>query len=102
MKILTEYRKTGYEFTLFKREGDCAIFRGVKEGSPAVNWEVIHIQHHDGRHMRFTDKETGEVTESYAEPAEYPPCDAQWGTHGFTAFNEQDALVMLESLTRPS
>lgn len=81
MKKLTNYSKNGYEFRLEKRDGDIAIFLGTKLTEyekgwtvTSENWEVIHIQSHQGR----------EIHGKYFEPAEFPPSNEQWGTKGFT------------------
>jgi hypothetical protein len=80
MKQLTEYKKNGYEFKLIKRDGDIAIFLGEKITEfengwkeTSENWEVIHIQSHQGR----------EIHGKHFEPAEFPPSNEQWGTKVF-------------------
>lgn len=87
MKILTKYAKNKYDFDIIHREGNLAIAFGRSRLSKADNWEVIHIQSHNGLTM-------GGV---YMEPAEFAPSDSQWGVKGWTALNEADALRIFNS-----
>lgn len=89
MKRLTEYTKNKYEFRLVQRVADYAIFLGLKEKSPARNYEVIKIQSHQGR----------EIHGKSFPPAEYPPSDSQWGTQGWTYPTFRQAQEKLHSLT---
>jgi hypothetical protein len=81
MKNLTSYSKNKYDFTIFHREGDLAIFKGASRETGRDNWEVIKIQKHDGLTM-------GGV---FMPPAEFAPSNKQWGVKGWTAINEEDA-----------
>jgi hypothetical protein len=81
MKQLAKYAKNKYDFELFHREGDLAIFKGVSREHGRENWEVIEIQRHDGLTMAGV----------FMPPAEFAPSNAQWGVKGWTALNEDDA-----------
>ena len=83
MKTLTEYTKNGYRFTLVKRQGNIAIFRGEYIEAPSIagHFEVIRIQSHNGR----------EVHGKWCEPTEYPPSNNQWGADGFTCMRRERA-----------
>lgn len=97
MKPLTEYRKNGYDFSLFKRDGDVAIFRGVKDSSPSTNWEVVCIQKNPGGARIFHTPEK-EVIEVMFEPKEYPPSDNDWGAKGWTCLTQEDAEAKMQLL----
>lgn len=86
MKLLTEYTKNKYTFQLIERDGDFAIFRGYSKDHSRPNWEVIKIQHHDGR----------DAFGKHYDPTEFPPSDAQWGEKGWTAENEEHAREILK------
>lgn len=97
MKALTEYTKNGYHFSLVKRQGDVAIFRGVKDFSPSINWEVIYIQNSPGGPRIFNTTENTPV-EVMFEPKEYPPSNNQWGEKGWTCLSLEAAQAKMEEL----
>lgn len=101
MKTLTSYSKNGYDFSLHKRVGNLAIFIGISRLGSPPNFELIEIQSHNGRQMKFTNKDTGKVTESFAEPAEYPPSDSQWGTKGWTFQTGDAAHARMNEMLSP-
>lgn len=82
MEKLEKYTKNGYDFTLYHREGDFAIFLGKKEDTKSENWEIIEIQSHDGR----------EIMGNYIPAREFPPSNNQWGIKGWTAMDKEDAF----------
>jgi hypothetical protein len=84
MKTLQTYNRNGYTFTQLKRIGNVAAFEGKREGFMST-FEVIKIQSHNGREIHGT----------YCEPAEYPPCNAQWGVCGWSYQKESPALSRL-------
>ena len=88
MKLLTEYKRNGYNFTMLARLGDYAIFRGESE-TCAENYEVIEIQSHQGR----------EVHGTFCPPSEYPPSNNQWGTKGWTSNDYESAEAKFKQLT---
>jgi hypothetical protein len=88
MKILSEYKKNGYTFHQYKREGDFAIFKGTQEGNKHENWEVIQIQSHDGRNIMGNE----------VAAAEYAPSNEQWGAKGWTHSRLEDAEEKLKKL----
>lgn len=93
MRILTNYRKHGFQFAVVHRESNLAVFLGTKEGSSCQNYETIHIQSHNGRLIHGNE----------VEPAEYPPSDSQWGTKGWSFDSLDDALAKLKvEQTRPT
>jgi hypothetical protein len=89
MKLLTNYKKNGYQFSLIERAGAFAAFKGERVGGMST-WEVIEVQSHDGL-ILFGD---------YCPPAEYPPSNAQWGVKGWTYMSEEKALGRLVELTK--
>ena len=99
MKLLTEYSKNGYHFTLVKRVEDAAIFRGRKPTSPSNNWEVIRIQKSLGGLKTFHTTESKPV-EVMFEPKEYPPGDNQWGDKGWTCLTLEAAEEKLSQLAQ--
>ena len=76
MKRLIEYKKNGYSFTLVKRLGDNAIFRGTRtdHGETSQSYEVIMIQSHNGLNIHGNE----------SPAAEYRPSDSQWGSKAWT------------------
>jgi hypothetical protein len=81
MKTLTEYSKNKHKFSLFKREGNFAIFHGKSVDNNSETWEVIEVLSHNGLTM-------GGV---YMEPAEFCPSNNQWGTKGWTCTTQEAA-----------
>jgi len=88
MKTLETYSKNGYQFTLVKRIGKHATYRGCKKDSKASTYETIEIQHHNGMVIRNRDW----------VPAEYPPHNGLWGVKGWTYATQDKALDKLETL----
>lgn len=97
MKPLTEYTKNGYHFSLIKRQGDAAIFRGVIDSSHSINWEVICIQKSAGGPRIFNTPKNSPV-EVVFEPKEYPPGNNEWGTKGWTCLSLEAAEEKLQLL----
>lgn len=81
MKILTEYSKNGYDFTIVKRQGNLAIAKGIHQDHGAENWEIILIRSHNGLQMG----------NNWVESKEFPPSNAEWGMFGWTALNAAHA-----------
>lgn len=94
---LTEYVKNGYRFSLFKRSGDVAIFRGAKDSSPSDNWEVICIQKTRGGVRIFKDNNREPIEVTFT-PKEMPPSDTQWGEKGFTCLNLDAAVIKMNEI----
>jgi hypothetical protein len=88
MKILTEYSKHKYDFTIKHREGNIAIAYGKHRIHEHDNWEIIRIRSHNGLQMG----------DNFVSPAEFGPSDREWGVHGFTALNEQHAFEIFNRL----
>lgn len=88
MKILTEYKKNGYEFTLVTRKGDYAIFEGTRK-TGSKTYEVIQIKSHDG--LTFDGVTT--------DPAEYAPSNNEWGSKGWTYRSLEVAVSKLDKLS---
>jgi hypothetical protein len=84
MKQLIEYSKNGYDFKIVHREQNLAIAKGKSRNSDSINWEVIKIQSHNGLTM-------GGV---FMPATEFAPSNNQWGTKGWTAFDEEHAKVI--------
>ena len=99
MKLLTEYSKNGYHFTLVKRVEDAAIFQGVKPTSSSNNWEVIRIQKTLGGARIFTTPEGIKKTVQF-EAKEYPPSDSEWGDKGWTCLTLEAAEEKLSQLAQ--
>lgn len=81
MKILTDYSKHKYDFTIKHREGNIAIAYGKHRIHEHDNWEVIRIRSHNGLQMG----------DNFVPPAEFGPSDREFGIMGWTAFNEAHA-----------
>lgn len=86
MKILTEYSKNGYDYTVKHREGNFAIALGKSRISKAESWEVIEIQSHNGLC----------IAGAQIPPAEFAPRNEQWGVKGWTALDEQHAWELFQ------
>ncbi len=87
MKILTNYKNKKYDFELKHREGNLAIAHGKHRETQHDNWEVIRIRSHNGLTMG----------DNFVPPAEFGPSDREWGLHGWTAVNEEDAWRIFNS-----
>ena len=79
MKKLTIYKKNGFEFSVVERVGNVA--RAIGRKGKVENHEVFHVQSHNGR----------EIAGNFAEAAEYPPSNEQWGSKGWTYSGEDQA-----------
>ena len=89
MKLLTNYKKNGYQFSLVERVGAFAAFKGERVGGMST-WEVIEVQSHDGLNLFG----------KFLPPTEYAPNNAQWGVKGWTYMSEEKALGRLVELTK--
>jgi len=88
MKTLETYTRNGYTFTLVKRLGNHAVFRGVRKNGTVTTYETIKVLSHNGR----------EIHGKKIPPAEYAPCDATWGSKGWTYTTEEMAINALDML----
>lgn len=93
MKQLTEYTKNQNHYKITHRieEGKktFGLFHceALSRFSP---YELIEIQHHDGR----------ENFGQYFPPTEYPPSNNEWGQKGWTFTTEEKALLKLAQLIK--
>jgi len=84
MKILTDYHKNKYDYSIILREGNLSVSCGKSRTSDAQTWEVFQIQSHNGLTIGGT----------YMPPAEFCPSNEQWGTKAWTALNLEQAMVI--------
>ena len=92
----TQFTREGSTFTQKFREQDVAIFEQTREDCPTmVNYEVVVVQSHNGRHIHGKDY----------PPAEYYPSTGQWGQFGWTCTTweaaRNKALALLSRKSGP-
>jgi hypothetical protein len=83
---------SGYTLTQVKRNDTAAIYEKTKPGIKPT-WEVIRIRHEKAKIHPFSKAELPD-REAY-------PRDEEWGTHGWTYTNIEDARTRFETLARP-
>ncbi len=90
--IPISFEKKGFQFKQVTRDGAWAIYKRWKTVSDGdtFHYEVIAIQHHNGR--TFPDG-------VYEAPKEFYPSAEQWGTKGFTFQDKELAFDKLKSMT---
>ena len=89
MKILTKYRKNGFDFKQVDRVGNVMLAHGIGGSEdPSQTFEVIIVQSHDGR----------ELHGNHYPPAEYPPSNEQWGMKGWTFMTMDGAIGKFDEL----
>ena len=82
-------RVDGFDLRLLKREGDIALLEKSKKGYENRSYEVVRIQHHPDTHWP-----DGRIT-----PArEALPSNEQWGDHGWSYRDEDEARAKYFSL----
>lgn len=85
MKLLaTKIIYKGFTLTQVSRDGNIAVYSQVWNGckNPSTAYEVIRIQHHNGR----------EIMGTHIPPSEYYPRSETWGTCGWTYVDKDSAL----------
>ena len=87
MTSLTKYTKNGHEFALVSRDGNVAIFHGLRIGGESSTWEVIHINP-EAAYERFGNQYPAQ---------ELPPPNSEWGYKGWTYVSLADAAVKYKS-----
>lgn len=82
-KLEKEITKKGFKYTQVKREGNKAIYlqERLEKNSTLKKYEVIQIKKHDGY----------EINGVKILPSEVYPSSTQWGTHGWTFEDLEDA-----------
>jgi hypothetical protein len=83
------FHKSGFNFRLIDREGDVALLEKNRPGIPARFFEVVIVQK-TGAHT-WPDGRT-------TEPREHMPSSEQWGTHGWSFSDIEQAWAKFRKL----
>lgn len=84
-----DFRKKGWTFHLLSRRGCVALYIKTiigENGKMIRSWEVIRPE------IKRADRFLGvdvPLRETY-------PCDEDWGTRGWTAMSEEEAMIVLD------
>jgi hypothetical protein len=80
----TDFRKNGYHYVQLARVGDVALYC---QGGGAA-YEVVVIRRHSG----FV------LAGKQVEPAEYLPCNEEWGRYGWTLHTKSEAEAKMATV----
>jgi hypothetical protein len=87
--LSSTFQKDKSTYTLIKRTGDVATYyKKLNLGGDC--YETVIINYHDAYKLGTNTIEAGECL----------PSNSQWGTHGFTYNNEDDALTKHKELVK--
>ena len=87
-----EFRKNGFNYRQFMRDGDAAIYERTWNGcpNPSISYEVIRVRYRDGFH----------ISGRFVEPAAVYPNSEAWGADGWTLLTLDAAFGKLRALRR--
>lgn len=89
--LATEWKKSGFQFRVIRREGDVVIAEKWRPETPAmVSYEVAKI--------RIQDEHTWPTGKTTPRRECYPSSE-HWGIYGFTCLTREHAQKRFNSMT---
>jgi hypothetical protein len=88
--LATEFKKDGFDHKVIRRENMVALVEKKHRDHSLPSYEVVRIQTHEGY----------EIMGRYVEPSEFMPRTAEWGIHGFTYTDLEDAEKKFKSMLK--
>ena len=89
--LATEWKKSGFQFRVIRREGDVVIVEKWRPETPSmVSYEVAKI--------RIQEEHTWPTGQTTPRGERYPSSE-EWGKYGFTCLTREHAQRRFNSMT---